>query len=185
MLCFNSTLSRPLSFPSNSRGQPWNGGWASFTRGVSTQSNGQRWRERPADLRPVSDQLPSGRHLGLHRAQAEAVPRGRSLLREARRRRCHIIITACSASRTRQETLPRGDRHPGYTRRGRGGTKASNTRKRNLPQARECTNRYEVGREERGGEGLEGGLVEKWLIWAGKNICSHIHPGVDVWRGRA
>lgn len=138
--------------PPNSRGQPWNGGGASFTTGVSSQSNGQRWRERPADLRSMSDKFPSGRHLGLHRAQAEAVPRGRFLLRETQRRWRHVIVTTCSASRTLQETPPRGDRHPGHTRRGWGGRKASNARQRNLPQARECTDRYEGGREE---EGLE------------------------------
>lgn len=132
----------PSLSPNNSRGQPWNGGGASFTRGVPSQSNGQCWRERLADLRPVSDQLPSGRHLGLHRAQAEAVPRDRSLLRETWWRWCHVIITTSSESRTCQETPPCGDRHPGHTGWGRRGRKASNACQRNLPQARECTDRY-------------------------------------------
>lgn len=149
-------------FPPNSRGQPWNGGGASFTRDVYSQSNGQRWRERPADLRPVSDQLPTGRHLGFYRAQTEAVPWGRSLLRETRRR-WHHVIAACSASRTHQETPPRGDRHSGHTGRGRGGRKASNARQRNLPQARECTDRYEGEREGEGeGEGFE---ESDWYVW--------------------
>lgn len=124
---------------------------------MSSQSDGQRWRKRPADLRPVSDQLPSGRHLGLHRAQAEAVPQGRSLLRETGRRRRHVVIARCSAGRTRQETPPRGDRHPGHTGRGRGGREASNARQRNLPQARECTDRYEGGGE---GEGLQRSVLD-------------------------